>query len=57
VQEQEPQMREIESELNALRAEVQTYAERAAQLEAACKQEHLARVSLLAKIDDLLGRL
>jgi Mn-dependent DtxR family transcriptional regulator len=50
-------MNEIESELTALRAEVKAYAERAGQLETACKLEHHARENLLAKIDAMLGRL
>ena len=57
MQHQESRMKQIEDELNALRDEVQAYAERAAQLEAACRQEQLARVSLLARIDEILGRL
>jgi CRP-like cAMP-binding protein len=48
---------EIESELTALRAEVRAYAERAGQLEAACKLERHARENLLAKIDAMLGSL
>lgn len=48
---------EIESELTALRAEVRAYAERAGQLEAACRLEHHARENLLAKIDTTLARL
>jgi hypothetical protein len=50
-------MKQIKEELAALRAEVQGYAERVAQLEAACRQEQHARVGLLAKIDALLERL
>jgi CRP-like cAMP-binding protein len=48
---------EIKSELTALRAEVRAYAERASQLETACKLEHHARENLLAKIEAMLGRL
>jgi CRP-like cAMP-binding protein len=50
-------MDEIEQALTALRAEVSAYADRAGQLEAACKLEREARDSLLTRIDALLGKM